>query len=352
MDLGANLLQSFGKDKLIQHYYSDALAKNINDASGHIGGDWTANQADLAKFNAANAGAIAQKNALDTENIGRYRGLISNAASFDPLSQYKAIGDYKLGALKGLASGLADQGRASQSLDFARLGYGRGGSSYMNQALIDRLTRQLAPVYAGVLSGIGGDSALLSDQSIHHAALADSLIKQQGDLPGRTAQMWLNPIYARGDISGQEQGSISNLLDSVRKNTAGFTTERDTIGKIGDALVTTGNNIEDTAKWAANTALSAYTGGMMGGGGGGGGKGGGGGIMSLLKNFTGGQPAASNFQTGGYQIPPQATAPAYLPQSPGASYGGFNYGSPSANPAWLSGYTDNYGPTQQYRPGL
>lgn len=264
--------------------------------------------------------------------------LIARAGNYDPMAAYRGIGDYQTGVLDRVSRSLANQGRASQNLNAARLGYGGRQSSYTQNALVDRLSQNLAPAYASVLSNIGRDTQVLSGQGIANMANAANLIAQRQNAQGAAANYYLNPALARSQLAMEEAQNLGLLGQAAKGNTAGFRQEKDFVGRLAEGLSEAENTVLDTAMGV----LSMYSGGGMGGMMGGGSK-------------SGPKQAAPTFT-------PTYSPPVDFGSSGGYYGGGFGYSQPSGGGTLASyaqqpvnlgggGYLQG-GIGYQYRPGL
>ncbi len=306
------IIGSFGKTKTTQRNYSDSVQDAITAAGKAVAGDRAANAADLGAYTQGINRAIGRIEALNPEDTATLGGLISRTATDDPMSVYRGVGDYQVGLFDRFSKGLADQGRAGQNLQFARMGLGgRGGSTYTNNALLDRISRNLAPAFAQVTGNLGRDTQILGNQRLAQGGQVANLINARRGLQTQGAELALNPAMARAELADMEAGRLGTLGSAARTNTAGFITEKNTLGKFADGL----SEAEDTILDTAMGVLSMYTGAM---GGGMGGMGGGGG---------GGKPGASNSGSAS-----RAQAPTFQPNyAPpvdfGSSGGYYNPGS-------------------------
>lgn len=258
------------------------------------------------------------------------------------MAAYRGIGDYQTGVLDRVSRSLANQGRASQNLNAARLGYGGRQSSYTQNAMIDRLSGNLAPAYASVLGNIGRDTQVLSGQGIANMSNAANLISQRQNAQGAAANYYLNPALARSQLSMEEAQNLGLLGQAAKGNTAGFRQEKDFVGRFAEGLGEAEGTILDTAMGVLSMYSGGGMGGIMGGGGGGGGS------------KSGPKQAAPTFT-------PTYSPPVDFGSSGGYYGGGFGYSQPSGGT--LSSYggqqqfpaTGGYlngGIGYQYRPGL
>lgn len=328
------ILGAFGKTRVKQRNYSDAVQDAITAAARSATGDRAANAADLGAYTQGINRAIGRIEALNPEDTATLGGLISRTASDDPMAVYRGVGDYQVGLFDRFSRGLAEQGRAGQNLQFARMGLGgRGGSTYTNNALLDRISRNLAPAFAQVTGNIGRDTQILGNQRLAQGGQVANLINTRRGLQTQGAELALNPAMARASLADMEAGRLGTLGQAARTTTAGFQAEKDLVGRLADGL----SEAEDTVLNTAMGLLSMYSGGGMGG------------MPKSGARSPGGAGQAQTFQP---QFAPQVQTPQ---QSPGPWAGGFVYGSApqGAAPAGASFYSPQvqdilYG----YRPTL
>lgn len=334
------ILGAFGKTKTTQQYYDSQLGKTITGAASAAQSNRALNDADLARYATASQQAAGRVEGLLDQDNATLGSLIAKAGNYDPMAAYRGIGDYQTSILDRLAGSLANRGKASQNLAEARMGYGgRGGSTYTQNALIDRLSSNLAPAYASVLGNIGRDTQVLSGQGIANMANAANLISQRQNAQGAPAAYYLNPALARSQLQGEEAQNLGLLGQAAKGNTAGFRTEKDFVGRLAEGLGEAENTILDTAMGV----LSMYSGGGLGGimGGGGGAK----------------KPQAP----AGPQFTPTYSPPVNFGSSGGYYGGGFGYSQPSGGTLASYGGSQQFPATggylsggigYQYRPGL
>lgn len=336
------ILGAFGKTKTVQQQYNEGVGKAITGAANAAQSNRALSDADLARYATASQQAAGRVEGLLGQDNATLGALIARAGNYDPMAAYRGIGDYQTGVLDRVSRSLANQGRASQNLNAARLGYGGRQSSYTQNAMIDRLSGNLAPAYASVLGNIGRDTQILSGQGIANMSNAANLISQRQNAQGAAANYYLNPALARSQLSMEEAQNLGLLGQAAKGNTAGFRQEKDFVGRFAEGLGEAENTILDTAMGV----LSMYSGGgMMGGGG-------------------GGNPGAKSTQ--------RQAAPTYMPTysppvdfgSSGGYYGGgFGYSQPSGGGGALASYAQQPvnlggggylqgGIGYQYRPGF
>lgn len=325
MAIFAPILGAFGKTKVTQRNYSDAVQNAITGSANQVAADRTASQGDLQRYTDAIGRASGRLEGMLPEDSATLGRVINETAGADPMNQYRAIGDYQMGLMDRFSKGLADQGRKGQNLQFARMGYGgRGGSTYTNNAMLDRISQNLAPAFASTAGNIGRDTQIVGNQRLAQGGQVANLINSRRGLVTQGADLLLNPANARANLSDAEANRLGTLGNAARTTTAGFEAKKDFVGRLADGL----SESEDTILDTALSVLSMYTGGgmggMMGGGGGGGGKAGGG--------------SASN-----QRPPPNTFTPSYAPQVNFGSSGGYLPSGQGVSP---------FGATQQYSPQL
>lgn len=340
------ILGAFGKTKTVQQQYNEGVGKAITGAASAAQSNRALSDADLARYATASQQAAGRVEGLLGQDNATLGALIARAGNYDPMAAYRGIGDYQTGVLDRVSRSLANQGRASQNLNAARLGYGGRQSSYTQNALVDRLSQNLAPAYASVLSNIGRDTQVLSGQGIANMANAANLISQRQNAQGAAANYYLNPALARSQLSMEEAQNLGLLGQAAKGNTAGFRQEKDFVGRLAEGIGEAEGTILDTAMGV----LSMYSGGGMGG---------------LMGGGGGGSPGAKSAQR---QVAPTFT-PTYSPPVDFGSSGGYAQGGlkwPSSTPSYgpmAGGYQygpapkiDYYSPQLQamfgYRPGL
>lgn len=348
------ILGAFGKTKVTQQNYSDAVRDAITGAAKNVEADRAANAADLAAYTQGINRAVGRIEALNPEDTATLGRLIGETAAADPMSVYRGVGDYQMGLFNQFAKGLADQGRRGQNLQFARMGYGgRGGGTYTQNALMDRISQNLAPTFAGVLGNLGRDTQVLGNQRLAQGGQVANLINARRGFQSQGAELALNPALARAELADLEAGRIGTLGSAARTNTAGFRAEKDTLGKFAEGL----SEAEDTILDTAMGVLSMYTGGMGGGMGGiggmmgGGGGGGGGGGSSKGR----GAAAATPTFMPNYAPPVDfgSSGNYYNPGSFGYSMGGgARYSAPVQDIIGGGGYGAGIGVGYGYRPGV
>lgn len=321
----------------------------MTQSARSIAGDRSLNAADLTAYSDAIRRASGRVEALNPEDTATLGRVINETASADPMSVYRGVGDYQMGLFDRFSRGLADQGRRGQNLAFARMGYGgRGGSTYTNNALLDRISQNLAPVFSQISGNLGRDTQILGNQKLAQGGQVANLIGARRGLQTQGAELLLNPALARAELADLEAGRIGTLGNAARVNTAGFEAQKNDLAKFAEGL----SEAEDTILDTAMSVLSMYTGGM--GGGLGGMMGGGGGGSK--------QPGGASRGRGAAAATPTFTPNYAPPVDFGSSGGYYNPGSFSYSGGGGGGYSPQvqailggggYGNVGVgYRPGL
>lgn len=246
-----------GGPKLSRVSYSPALDAQLGALTDAQAQQRAANAGDVARIGAQASRAAGQMEALNPEDMAVLQGIINNRT--DPFQTYQNVGNYQFSLLDRLASGLAEQGRAGESRRMAALGYGGSGrSTYGSNTLLDRISRNLTPVYASTLSNIGRDATSVDAGRLNQNAQTAAMIRERAAIPGRSLPLYQLPLQTRMDVNEAEIANLLGLGDAWRNNTAGFREKQTALGNLASSLDS-----------AVDTGLSLYTGGLFGGGGGG-----------------------------------------------------------------------------------
>jgi hypothetical protein len=265
MALG-EIIGAFGKTKTTQQLYNEALGKAITGSAESVAGNRALSDQDIAAYGAASKGAAARTEGLVGQDNATMAGMIGRAAGYDPMAAYRGLGDYQTGLFNQFAKGLANQGKAAQNLQFARMGYGGGsGSTYTGRSVMDRISGNLAPAYASVLGNLGRDTSLLNQAQLGQTSAASNLMNQRIAAQGAPAQYLLNPALARAQMASQESANLGQLAGAAKGNTAGFRAEQDLVGKLGGAIASGEKQILDLATSTMNAAGGGLFGGLFGG---------------------------------------------------------------------------------------
>lgn len=247
-----------GGPKLDRISYSGTLDDQLNLLTNDQTRNRAANAADLARLSAAATGAAKDIEGLSAADQAIIQRIINQQV--DPFTTYTGVGNYNLGLLNNLSAGLADQGRAGESRRMAALGYGgRGGSTYGSNTLLDRISKNLAPVYAQTFGNIGRDAAALEASRINQGNQTLGMLDYRAGIPLRSVNAYGIPIQARQSITDAEIRNLLGLGEGYKTNTAGYREKQTALGSIAGSLDS-----------AVDTGLSLYSAGMFGGGGGGG----------------------------------------------------------------------------------
>lgn len=286
------IIGAFLPSKLKQVKYSDALSGQLDTTTNSLTGYRSDKAADLSKYGAAIDEATGKVKALEGDDNSILSKLIASSNQ-DPLDTYRSIGDYKFGVLDKLSSSLANQGRSQDNALLARFGAGgRGGSTYQTNSILDRLTRNLAPVYAGALNGIGTDTGTIVGGRSQNTGNVLNMLNARAGIPLRTLPLQNAVSDQRTQNLFDEIAAEGQMGQNYRTNSAGFQERMNPWAAAAGA-------VDNTINGAIDTALSLGGGGGMSGGIMNllGGKGGGGGGMGSQRVQT---PNAGTFiQQGG-----------------------------------------------------
>jgi hypothetical protein len=260
--------------KLKQINYSDALQKQQDLTTESLGGYRAGQAADLAKYGTAIDEATGKVKALEGSDNDILSRLISQSGQ-DPMDTYKGIGDYQFSILDKLSGDLAGRGKAEDNLLMARFGAGgRGGSTYQTNSILDRISKNLAPVYAGALGNLGRDTGIVVGGRDATAGNVTNLINARAGIPLRTLPLQTATMDQRSQNLFDEIAAQGGMGQNYRTNSAGFKEEPN---KWAAAI----GEIDKSLNSAVDTGMSIY------------GGGGGGGILGILGSLMGGGRAST-----------------------------------------------------------
>jgi hypothetical protein len=240
-----------GGPKLNPVYYSGPINDQINQLTLAQTGNRAANDTDLARLNAEylKAGGEVAKMAPGDQAI--IASLVKERT--DPFATYQNVGNFNVGLLDRLASNLATQGQAGESRRMAALGYGgRGDSTYGSNTLLDRISKNLAPVYANTIATTGRDASAIDAGRIAQNQNTVGLLNYRANIPGRALDYYAAPITARNQVTDAEIAQLLGLGTAAKANTAGFREKQTALGSIAGSLDS-----------AVDTGMSLYGGGML-----------------------------------------------------------------------------------------
>lgn len=250
------IIGAFGKTKTTQQLYNKALDRAITGSAEAVGANRALNEQDLAAYGTASRGAAARTEGLLGQDNATMAGMIGKAAGYDPMAAYRGVGDYQTSLFNQFAKGLANQGKAAQNLQFARMGYGGGsGSTYTGRSVMDRISGNLAPAYASILGNLGRDTTLLNQAQLGQTQAAAGLMGQRLGAQGAAAQYMLNPALARSQMASQESANLGQLAGAAKGNTAGFRAEQNLVGKLGSAIAAGEGQVMDLATAALSSGI-------------------------------------------------------------------------------------------------
>lgn len=308
-DIFGPIAEAISPAKLKQIQYSDTLNNLLNQTTANQLTRQAADATDLAALSGAAKGAAKNIEGLTLGDQSLIGSLINSRV--DPFQTYQNVGDYQFNILDRLAGGLADQGRSGESRRQAALGYGgRGGSTYGSNTLLDRISRNLSPVYASTLGNLSSAASNIDANRITQDNNVLNLIGARAAAPTRSLPMYSLPIAARSQINDDQLRTLLGLGQGYKTNSAGFKEQKSALGNIGTAL----DGVVNTGVDLASIYAGGGSGGALGGIFGGGGK---------------AQPAAQPWYMGGM------SGNSYGPYSYGNYGGGYQQPSPwMANFGW------------------
>jgi len=297
-----NVIGAFAKPKEEQIFLNNPLQQQITKTTEGLDAFRAGNAADLAKMGLAVDEATGQLKALSAGDMQTIGGLI-NQGSEDPFQTYRNVGDYQFGVLDRLAKNLAGQGKAQDNALLARFGMGgRGGSTYQTNTLADRLTRNLAPVYANSLGNIGRDASSIVQGRTTGAQNVLNLIANRAAIPTRSIPLLNMVTDRRAENLSNEIGAQSGLGQASRINYLGTKVTPNKWAAAASAVDDSINSAVDTGMSLASMYFGGGAGGALGGimggmGGGGGSKGfGGGGYNPMAPGQSGAPSGGGNNQ--------------------------------------------------------
>lgn len=300
-----NIISAFAPPKETKQYLNDGLTGQIDKTTASLDGFRTGNAADLAKMGLEIDQATGQIKALAPGDMQTIAGLI-NAGSEDPFTTYRNVGDYQFGVLDKLSKNLAGQGKSQDNAMLARFGMGgRGGSTYQTNTILDRISKNLSPVYAGALQNIGRDTTGIVQGRTTGAQNVLNLIANRAAIPSRTLPLLTALTDQRANNLSNEIAAESGIGQASRTNYLGTKVTPNKWAAAASAIDDSMNSAVDTGMSLASMyfgggaggALGGIMGGMGGGGGGGSkGFGGGGGYNPMAPGQQGAPAGGGNNQ--------------------------------------------------------
>lgn len=310
--------------KLNRITYSPGLDAQINQLTLDQTANRAAQAAQAAKYGTAANAAAASVASLTPGDQAIIQNIINSQQN--PLSTYQSVGNYNFGLLNNLSSGLADLGRAGDSRAQAALGYGgRGGSTYQSNSLLDRISKNLSPVYASTLGNIGRDASAISNNQLAQNNNTVGLLDYRAGIPGRSLSYLAAPIQLNQSLTDSQIQQLLGLGQATKQNTAGYQEKKSALGNIASSLDS-----------AVDTGLAVYTGGLAGGNGTSTGK------SSMFSGF-GGRGATGGASGNGLGGLGSSGTPVNFGPSGYGNYG-VSYGQPSAYPSSTPSFS-GFGPS-------
>jgi len=298
----SDVVNTLAPGKTVKNYLSDELQGQINTTTAGLDSFRTGQNADLDRILAGVAGAqptIAQVGKDDLASLGTLINQGKNATAFDLAQQY---GNYSTGLLDKVAGNLAGYGKSADNRSLAALGYGgRGGSTYQTNTILDRLSKNLAPAYAGVIQGIPGAVSGMISGDATRAGTIGNLVNQRAGIPLRGVYADMIPGQVRSQNLQDQIAALSVLGGAYKQNYLGSTYTPSKLGGVASGLA-------KTADSALDTYMSLYTGGMVGGEGG------------FMGGILGQPQKKATTADPNMGVPGTAYTPANFPPNPYANY--------------------------------
>ena len=297
------------------------LDKVFKEQSGRSSRISTANEADEGLFSAELNRLRPRVEAMGNEDIGTLGGVINRLGNTSAMDTYRGIGDYQKSLIDSVASNLAQRGMAGLNLRRAKLGYGgRGGGSFDTAQITNRISQNLAPVYANAFANIGRDTQTVSGADINNINTLLQVIGERAGIPLRGLDLFQLAAMFRNQNQGDELANLGSLTNTVKAGTAGWRPpEQSTLYRIFSEAGDQQKSVSGFVGDLAGDIVKMYAGGGMGGaaggvgsmlgGMGGGGSGGGGAapartapsnIWNYASPATGFSPGPANYYNGGF----------------------------------------------------
>lgn len=257
-----------GGPKLQRITYSPELDSQLNALTqGQTAYQGQINAA-VDRLSGAATSAAKQVEDMTPEDLATYRALIDRR--IDPLQTYQDVGNYQFSLIDRIAQSLAQQGRGEENRRAAAAGYGGStGGTYQTNTLLDRISRNLAPVYAGALSTIGRDAGSIDTGRLNQASSTASLINSKATVPGRSLGYYQIPIASRTQSNADAIAALLGLGSGFKQNTAGYREQQTRLGALAGGLDSAVETGTDLALSYFGGGGGGMLGGIMGGGGGG-----------------------------------------------------------------------------------
>lgn len=255
----------FGKPKLKQIKYSDAVDAELGNQVTNLNAATAANNATLANYEAAIARMRPMVQGAADEDVGLLGRLNTREFNYDPISAYERLRTGNLAAFDDQLAKASTRGSVADKLAMSARGYGGRGSGAYEQILRNRTIGATGmPVLNTIFGNLGSDttSTDLARQRTNAGILAN--IGARRAIPMSVLDFEGAPINVRNAATMAGITGLSSLADTAKTNTAGFKEEKN---KWAAFLEGMGKSLDQ----AGGTALSLWSGGMFGGGGGGGG---------------------------------------------------------------------------------
>lgn len=190
------------------------------------------------------------------------KGLFANQPN--QFQGYQQVGDYLYGQLDRYAQNSANAGNRAMNDRAAALGFGgQGSNSYLAKINADRITNNLAPVFANTTNAIGRDYNAINNNSFRDTMLRLGLASEDA-LGGYMDNVYSRPLDVANVRSGQLAGNTSQLaalVDAYNKNVAGYETRENSdlakFGRVFDRWATSyGGGTPSQQQWGPGNQMS------------------------------------------------------------------------------------------------
>lgn len=260
----------FGKPKLKQIKYSDAVDAELGNQVANLKATTTANNATLAAYQAAADRMRPMVSAAADDDVGLLGRLNTRELSYDPLSAYERLRAGNLAAFDDQLAKASTRGSVADKLAMSARGYGGRGSGAYEQILRNRVIGSTGmPVLNSIFNNLGNDTTAtdLARQRTNAGILAN--IGARRAIPLSVLDFEAMPIDVRNRAMMASIAGLGGLGDIARTNTAGFKEEKNSVANFLEGM---GKSLDQVGGTALSVAGSLYGGGMLGGmfGGGGG----------------------------------------------------------------------------------
>lgn len=190
------------------------------------------------------------------------KGLFANQPN--QFNDYKQVGDYLYGKFNDFTNTSVNAGMRDMNTRLAGLGIRPGSTGYDRLLNANRITNNLAPVFANTTNAIGRDYSSMANNSLRDTMLRLGLANEDA-LTGYLDNVAYRPMdvaNTRLGLLNENNRLYGGLMDNFMKNVAGYETKETSDWAKGIGVV------DNLLNGAVDMYMQAYGGGLMGGGGG------------------------------------------------------------------------------------